>query len=129
MVRPHTLERRPYALRVYSRRLPLALGFNEYKIIGTRLLAPAKKSASQISAILVTEEKLMTAGDEVRSAARKTRVEAQQNRNQAADMQRLGEDLKRVADEQDSQATTLDQQAKDTDDAELRAQQSIDELK
>jgi hypothetical protein len=65
----------------------------------------------------------MTAGNDAREAARKTRVEAQQNRSQAADMQKSGEDLMRVADQQDSQAVVLDQQAKDSDDAELRAEQ------
>lgn len=65
----------------------------------------------------------MTAGNDAREAARKTRVEAQQNRSQAVDMQKTGEDLSRVADEQDSQATVLEQQAKNSDDAELRAEQ------
>ena len=71
----------------------------------------------------------MAVEDQIRDTARNMRLQAQRNRNQADEMHKSEEDLRRVAGQLDSQATILERQATESNDAESRAQQTMDKFK
>lgn len=71
----------------------------------------------------------MTAGDQVRDVAQKTRLQGKLHREQAANMHRSAVDLERVATQLDTEAAKLEQQARESDSAESRAQQAMNQLK
>jgi len=71
----------------------------------------------------------MTAGDQGRNAAQKTLLQGKLHREQAANMHRSAVDLERAATQLDTEAANLEQQAKESDNAESRAQQAMDQFK
>ena len=71
----------------------------------------------------------MSAGNEIRDAARKIRAQADQSREQVVDLHDSQKELELIADKLEDEARTLDAQAKDSDDAETRAERTMDKIR
>jgi len=71
----------------------------------------------------------MTAGDEIRDAARKIRDQADQSRERVVDLGDSQKELELIADNLEDEARTLDTQAQDSDDAESRAELTMDKIR